>query len=126
MTWETRFRELILAGGAVVAAGCNVMLNDLTDAGDGGTVGTTDAADDAHASPFCCNANSDPCCTYLHCGAPLLPVCACALDGGTWTSDASDPCVYPGDAGAGGSDAGAEAADGPSGDDAADGSDGHD
>jgi hypothetical protein len=50
MTWERRFREMVLAGGAMAAAAC---------------------ADNAGAPAnllFCCNASSDPCC-QLACGS---------------------------------------------------------
>jgi hypothetical protein len=55
----------------------------------------TDGAEPADAAPgdattpsFCCNANPDPCCVYLHCGGSLTAECsqelACQADGGTW------------------------------------------
>jgi hypothetical protein len=59
------------------------------DAPSDGT--TTDAPSDAtgfDAPFFCCNANPDPCCVYLHCGGSLTATCsqelACQADGGTW------------------------------------------
>jgi hypothetical protein len=57
---------MVLAGGALVATGC-------------GSEG---------ASNFCCNANGDPCCEVLNCGAPMTPACAsemaCEREGGAY------------------------------------------
>jgi hypothetical protein len=74
---------------------------------DAGTAdaSNSDAPSDANAdvviSPFCCNANADPCCTYLHCGASLTAQCgqelACQADGGTWAFGTG--CTIPADAG---------------------------
>jgi hypothetical protein len=54
---------------------------------------------------FCCNANGDPCCTYLHCDAGLTPACsaelACQADGGTWDPFGGTGCSHPGDGAAG-------------------------
>src|SRR5258708_1700266 len=76
----------------VMATTCNFMqrLN-------GGDSSTEDAADDADGAPaietgsfsFCCNANSDPCCSYQYCHASLTRACseelACQADGGTYS-----------------------------------------
>jgi hypothetical protein len=55
---------------------------------DGGAEAAADAAPDVVYSPFCCNANPDPCCQYLYCGGSLTPECtaelACQADGGTY------------------------------------------
>ena len=51
--------------------------------------GSVDAPVSTFDGNFCCNANPDPCCPYLHCGGPLTATCseelACQADGGTWT-----------------------------------------
>jgi hypothetical protein len=50
------------------------------DAGNATDAGNTV---DATNFPFpCCNANGDPCCPYLYCGAQMTPACAAQLDGG--------------------------------------------
>jgi hypothetical protein len=53
----------------------------------------------------CCNANPDPCCETLHCGAPMTLTCsrelACQADGGTWNF-VDGGCALAGDAGADG------------------------
>jgi hypothetical protein len=71
MSWEARWRDMILAGGAVLAAACS-------STSQPGSPGPN----------FCCNANGDPCCQYLNCGGSLTPACsekmACEADGGTW------------------------------------------
>jgi hypothetical protein len=55
-----------------------------------------DAAKEADVSVFCCNANADPCCPSLHCGATVTVQCtekmACEADGGTWDYGAAG-CV---------------------------------
>jgi hypothetical protein len=60
-----------------------------------------DAPDTIDALAFCCNANPDPCCATLHCGAPMTVTCsqelACQADGGTW-SFTSGSCTLAGDA----------------------------
>src|SRR5258708_34909149 len=75
----------------VMATTCNFMqrLN-------GGDSSTEDAADDADGAPaietgsfsFCCNANSDPCCSYQSCHGSLTRPgsagLACQADGGTF------------------------------------------
>lgn len=85
MSWEQRLRDLALAGGAagaLAAVGCV-----------GGSVAGGDSGSDGNVGPdvgfnFCCNANADPCCTSLYCGAPVTAQCtekmACESDGGTW------------------------------------------
>jgi hypothetical protein len=73
MSWEQRFRDMILAGGAGALAivGCSDNSSGTTGPGIG-----------------CCNASSDPCCLSLYCGAPQSAACtqkmACEADGGTW------------------------------------------
>jgi hypothetical protein len=63
-----------------------------------------DAAPDVLFAFPCCNANGDPCCQYLQCGAPLTAACsqelACQTDGGTWSLQTL-ACSLPGDAGPG-------------------------
>ena len=91
MGWESRWRELVLAGGAVLVAGCNT-------SSCGG----------------CCNANGDPCCQEKFCGAPMTPVCAqeiaCEAEGGIFNMDNAyvdgawvPACLAPSEAGLGGS-----------------------
>lgn len=85
MNWERRLRDIVLASGSLAAA-CGSNAN-------GGL-------------NFCCNAARDPCCTYLHCGAPITPECsaelACQVEGGTYTFPG---CSFPGDAPSGDGDA---------------------
>jgi len=59
MSWEQRWREMALAGGALAAAAC---------ADNAGT--PMDAESDAISNLFCCNAVSDPCCEIAYCGGP--------------------------------------------------------
>jgi len=55
MTWQQRLRALVLAGGALVAAGCD----------DDVTATTVDmASTDMAYSLGVCNANPDPCCLH--------------------------------------------------------------
>jgi hypothetical protein len=95
--------------------------NDAAADGDGGR--PSDALPDiVNTFPdvsFCCNANPDPCCQFLHCGGAMTPQCsvelACQADGGTWSefvqfADGSvGPSCLPGDAGPG--DAGGDGHD---------------
>jgi hypothetical protein len=67
-SWQRRLRDLVLAGGAVAAA--SACSSDGLLGGAGGT--------------SCCNANPDPCCPVLYCGAPMTPACSCQQDGGSW------------------------------------------
>jgi hypothetical protein len=79
--------------------------------------------------PFiCCNANGDPCCTYLYCDASLTPACsaelACQADGGTWNGytdvDGSviplPGCTFPQDAAPGDAESDAPSSDAAAGD----------
>jgi|CZKU01.1.fsa_nt_gi hypothetical protein len=100
MSWEGRWRELVLARGAVAVAACTSTRSGVP----------------------CCNANGDPCCEYQYCGAPLTPACsqkmACEADGGTWDygyPNDLEPtaCAFPSEAGL---------PDGPAGDAALDSS----
>ena len=140
VSWEQRLRELVLAGGAVLATGCvdatpepppnpmgstpEVDATPAEAAPDAPADSTRDSAVDAardapadvasepfEASPFCCNADPDPCCVYLNCGEPITPTCmqemACQADGGSWNAyDLVDGavtivqgCSFPPDAG---------------------------
>jgi hypothetical protein len=78
MSWEQRLREMMFAGGAVAVA-CGTS--------SGGSAG-------GGVPSFCCNANGDPCCTYLYCHAPLSPECsaklACDAEGGVWSYQSSN------------------------------------
>jgi hypothetical protein len=71
--------------------------SDTTDAPSDTTDAPSDTTVDApFVGPFCCNANPDPCCTFLHCGAPMNATCACKLDGGTFSFDSGSlVCVLP-------------------------------
>ncbi|MGH7284866.1 MAG: hypothetical protein ACRELY_25350 [Polyangiaceae bacterium] len=68
---------MLLAGGALAIAGCP----GTTQESDFDASASGDAGSDV--SPFCCNANGDPCCTFEYCGAAMSAACACKLDGGT-------------------------------------------
>jgi hypothetical protein len=75
MNWQQRLREMVLAGGALVAGGCS-------DSGGNAPDATFDVES-------CCNASSDPCCTCSGLQEPINPVaCAqkneCEAEGGTW------------------------------------------
>jgi len=69
MDWERRLREMIFAGGALVATACS---NGQVVPEEAGT-----PPDQAG----CCNANSDPCCPVDYCGASMNPQCACEREG---------------------------------------------
>jgi hypothetical protein len=66
--------------------------SDAVTSPDARDSGPADASSDAVTSPdvdvLCCNANADPCCPSLHCGATVTVQCtekmACEADGGTW------------------------------------------
>jgi hypothetical protein len=82
-SWERRLLDVLLAGGAIAVAGCS-------------------SSSSGTGIDECCNANPDPCCPSLSCGAEQTPECkqelACQADGGTWDIGAGD-CSR--DAGAG-------------------------
>jgi len=94
MSWEQRLRDLVLAGGAagtLAAVGCAG--GSIAGSVDGSSPGGDSGADanlgpDAGYYNACCNANADPCCPSLYCGAPVTVDCtekmACESDGGTW------------------------------------------
>jgi len=94
MRWEQRLRDMILAGGALVAGAC-------VDHG-------TDVVANVQPSPSyaCCNANYDPCCTCDGLDAAIDPVAcsqqtACEADGGAVVFDVlggSSRCELPQDA----------------------------
>jgi hypothetical protein len=126
MSWEQRLREMVLAGGALAVA-CSSGTTAPADASaptdsSGSTtpdaspigmpdasIGTPDASngtrDGSAGTPpdansfFCCNANPDPCCPYINCGAPLTAACACALEGGTWLPEPGQTPTCSADAG---------------------------
>ena len=117
MSWEQRLRDMILAGGALAATGCDAPSVDApSDASDAPSdAASVDASSDLQ-NPFggfmCCNANYDPCCLFLHCGGPMTAACACEMDaacacrtnpqcscqteGGIWISPPpTDPTLNP-------------------------------
>lgn len=104
--------------GRVVDVGCS----RAQDAAPPQDAAPLDAQPDAVGNDFdgsfCCNANPDPCCRYLHCGGPLTSVCSqemsCEAEGGTWNSGTNVGCLVSQDAGprdAAGTDAGGDAHD---------------
>jgi hypothetical protein len=95
-------------GGVVVV--CSPLLETPLDASvdDSPADVAADSSIDVR-TPFCCNANYDPCCLYQYCGGPLTAECsaeiACKADGGTydpsslWQPDGSSTpigCSFPG------------------------------
>ena len=90
-------------------------------------------AGDAEVTPVpfpCCNANGDPCCTFLHCDAGLTPQCQAELaciDAGQWDASAL-ACVAPTgeDASSPDADASIDASDADAAGDAASDVDAHD
>jgi hypothetical protein len=94
MDWERRFREMIVAGGALAVAGCS----------NGGTR----ASDDGGIQDIggCCNAVSDPCCAVDYCGAPMTPECACEKQGGEIYDPKTASCAPATTLGEGADDAG--------------------
>jgi|CZKU01.1.fsa_nt_gi hypothetical protein len=118
MSWETRWREMVLAGGSVVVAACsggqvvtgNVPVDGSGGSSSGSSGGSGGASSSGSTPNFCCNANGDPCCQYENCGGPLTTECSAELackDAGTWSL--SGYCVVTSDAGpsdAGPADAG--------------------
>jgi hypothetical protein len=128
MNWERRLREMVLAGGSLTAA-CSSAASTPGDAASdsaasGETSSSSSGASDALSAAetssgsssggssggpnFCCNANGDPCCEYLHCDAAITPQCsaelACQADGGTYNF--AGGCSFPGDASRDGGDSG--------------------
>jgi hypothetical protein len=83
VSWERRLRDMVLAGGALAAAACS---------------DSSQSQNTPTGPTFCCNANPDPCCPYLHCGEPLNAACACKLDGGVLSSNSGE-CSFVADAG---------------------------
>jgi hypothetical protein len=85
VSWERRWRDMVVAGGATLAVGV----------GCGGSEATR------QPDPFCCNANGDPCCPHLYCGEPMTTECsdklACEAEGGTYSYLST--CSFPSDAG---------------------------
>jgi hypothetical protein len=127
MTWQQRLREMVLAGGALTAAACSTSSSGSTfDSGvvDARSGPGNDAADDVAMINFCCNANPDPCCAYLHCDASLTMACsqemACETEGGTWDGN-SEECSFGHDGGSSDAVAGDSATDASSGDASTDG-----
>ncbi|HEX4445679.1 MAG TPA: hypothetical protein VH044_03055 [Polyangiaceae bacterium] len=100
MSWEQRLRDMVLAGGAglLAAVGC---VDGSGGGGDSGADGGSGGDGSSGSSGVCCNANSDPCCPSLYCGAVVTPECtskmACESDGGTWDI-ASQACSKAQDA----------------------------
>ncbi len=93
MSWEQRLREMVLAGGALAAVGCSSSLVSPSGTDGGPSQSPSDSSpspsppeagkpDATNPSTFCCNANADPCCPQLYCGAPRTPECTSRLEGG--------------------------------------------
>jgi hypothetical protein len=99
MNWQQRLGELVLAGGVLATAGCTDSNQQASSQDASPDATSDDAAEtiDSDAVNFCCNAVADPCCSFLHCGAPLSLDCACQMDGGIW--DYSIAACLPPDAG---------------------------
>jgi hypothetical protein len=111
MNWERRWRELVIAGGALAATACGS--NSASD-------GQADASggDDADFPITCCNAISDPCCYLICTGDPRYASCeqaetACSSKGGIYEeeSDGSIGCSHLPEAGSGDAGAASDAAD---------------
>lgn len=95
MGWELRWREMILAGGALAATACT-----------GSTAAKADTDADAafSGSASCCNGGGDPCC-YLTCTDGPIPRSynACeeswglceSMNGSGYESDGSFICNAP-------------------------------
>ncbi len=108
--------EVVNCGAAMTAA-CSCQMEGGTwnpgAAVDGGPI-----CEPPNPSFQCCNANPDPCCEVVNCGAPMSAECACQMEGGTFQpgaeADGGAVCLAPDDAG---SDAWADAGiDGEAGD----------
>jgi hypothetical protein len=89
LAWQHRFKEMLLAGGAVAVTACGSSSAG-SQFGEGDATAsdvTTDVTMGFDAN-FCCNADPDPCCQYLNCGGGLTTECseemACQADGGVW------------------------------------------
>jgi hypothetical protein len=127
VNWEQRLRDMVLAGAALTAAACSDAVQSTVDASgsgsgsasgsSGASGGSTGSAGSGSAGSAgsgsasgsgstggssgvvpCCNANSDPCCPFVYCGAPMSPACACKSDGGTWNYSGGT-CSFSQDAG---------------------------
>jgi hypothetical protein len=92
MRWELRWREMILAGGALAATACT------------GSTADTDAGAAFNGYTPCCNGGGDPCC-YLTCTDGPIPSSynACeeswglceSMNGSGYVSDGSFTCNAP-------------------------------
>ena len=117
MNWEQRLRDMVLAGAALTATACSDSVQSTVDAAGsasgsasgsiGASSGSASGAGSGNASgsngvstgsSFCCNANQDPCCYFVHCGGSMTPACACTSDGGTWSYSGAT-CSFSHDAG---------------------------
>jgi hypothetical protein len=100
--------------GAPMNPECQAERSCVADGGDYENGSCLYDAGDAAVTPPpfpCCNANGDPCCTFLHCDAGITPQCQAELaciDAGLWDAGAL-VCVAPTDDDASTEDAGADA-----------------
>jgi hypothetical protein len=68
MNWESRLREMLLAGGSLALAACGHNAEAPDPGAPDGSESDDGGSDAGIATPdFCCNANPDPCCPML-CG----------------------------------------------------------
>jgi hypothetical protein len=87
MGWEQRFREMLLAGGALAATACGASTATQADAASSETPdaassgGDGQSGDDAYTGTSfpCCNADPDPCCPMV-CSGDVGPDAASYVD----------------------------------------------
>jgi hypothetical protein len=89
MNWEQRLRDMILAGGAMVAAACS---------GNGASGAAQDPPDANEPTPVCCNGYVDPCSLNGPDGA-ISSTCKLAMEcesrGGSWLGSCIEPSEPP-------------------------------
>ncbi len=84
MNWEQRWREMLLAGGAVAVAGC----------GDHASKGAAGDADTDGSGYVCCtNGGADPCIGSVDFSACQQAETACESDGGSFNV-AAESCEF--------------------------------
>jgi hypothetical protein len=111
MGWERRWKEILLAGGALSAAACGETTTST------GTQADAAEEDDGMTLPFipCCNVNPDPCCPLGCQDANSPDYLSCEVRRNTCESAGGSynylmVCTFPADAGLvdGPADAGVE------------------